>query len=133
MTGLRVLLVEDDELNQQLVRAILARSANPVLCGAQLATAGSLAQARAALAAGAIDIVLLDMGLPDGSGLDLAAELQQHRSDQASPAVIALSGAAVEHREAALAAGCVAVLGKPYGAAELADLLMAHLPVGEAR
>jgi CheY-like chemotaxis protein len=132
MTGLRVLLVEDDELNQQLVQAILARSANPVLCGAQLATAGSLAQARAALAAGAIDIVLLDMGLPDGSGLDLAAELQ-HRSDQASPAVIALSGAAVEHREAALAAGCVAVLGKPYGAAELADLLMAHLPVGEAR
>ena len=129
MTGLRVLLVEDDELNQALVRAILARSSNPVLSGAQLATAGSLAQARAALAAGAIDIVLLDMGLPDGSGLDLAAELQGRR-DQVSPAVIALSGAAAEKREAALAAGCVAVLGKPYGPAELASLLMAHRPVG---
>jgi CheY-like chemotaxis protein len=129
MTGLRVLLVEDDELNQALVRAILARSANPVLRGAQLATAGSLAQARTALAAGAIDIVLLDMRLPDGSGLDLAAELQR-RVYQVSPAVIALSGAAAEQREAALAAGCVAVLGKPYRAAELAGLLAAHLPVG---
>lgn len=128
MTGLRVLLVEDDELNQALVRAILARSDNLVLRGAQVVTAGNLAQARAALAAGAIDIVLLDMRLPDGSGLDLAAELQRH-GDQASPAVIALSGAAAERREAATAAGCVAVLGKPYSAAELAGLLMAHLPV----
>ena len=81
MRDVRVLLVEDDELNQALVRAILARSDNPVLRGAQVVTAGNLAQARAALAAGAIDIVLLDMGLPDGSGLDLAAELQRH-SDQ---------------------------------------------------
>jgi CheY-like chemotaxis protein len=129
VTGLRVLLVEDDELNQALVRAILARSASPVLRGAQLATAGSLAQARAALAAGAIDIVLLDMRLPDGSGLDLAAELQRH-SDRVPPAVIALSGAAAEQREAALAAGCVAVLGKPYSSAELASLLEAHVPVG---
>jgi CheY-like chemotaxis protein len=124
--GLRVLLVEDDELNQALVRAIMARS-GPVLRGAQLVTAGSIAQARGVLAAGAIDIVLLDMGLPDGSGLDLAAELQRH-SDQVSPVVIALTGAAAEQREAALAAGCVAVLGKPYGPAELASLLAAHLP-----
>ena len=129
MTGLRVLLVEDDELNQALVRAILARSASPVLRGAQLATAGSLAQARVALAADAIDIVLLDMRLPDGSGLELAAELQ-HPSDRVPPAVIALSGAAAEQREAALAAGCAAVLGKPYSSAELASLLVAHLPVG---
>lgn len=129
MTGLRVLLVEDDELNQALVRAILARSANPVLRAVQLATAGSLAQARVALAADSIDIVLLDMRLPDGSGLELAAELQRH-SDRVPPAVIALSGAATEQREAALAAGCVAVLGKPYSSAELASLLVAHLPVG---
>jgi CheY-like chemotaxis protein len=128
VTGLRILLVEDDELNQALVRAILARSANLALRGAQVVTAGNLAQARAALAAAAFDIVLLDMRLPDGSGLDLAAELQRH-SDQVSPAVIALSGAAAEQREAALAAGCVAVLGKPYGTAELGSLLMAHLPV----
>ncbi len=124
---MRILLVEDDDLNQALVRAILARSADPVLRGAQLVVAGSLAQARAALAAGAIDVVLLDMRLPDGNGLDLATELQR-RGDRASPVVIALSGAAAEQRDAALAAGCVAVLGKPYGPADLSSLLAAHLP-----
>jgi len=33
MTGPRILLVEDDDLNQALVRAILGRSADPVLRG----------------------------------------------------------------------------------------------------
>lgn len=127
--GMRILVVEDDELNQALVRAILAASADPVLRGAQLVAARSMTQARAALVAGAIDVVLLDMWLPDGSGLDLAAELQR-RDDRASPAVIAVTGAAAEQRAAALAAGCVAVLGKPYSAAELSGTLLAQLPPG---
>jgi CheY-like chemotaxis protein len=42
--------------------------------------------------------------------------------------VIALTGAAAEHRDAALAAGCAAVLGKPYSPAKLCSLLAAHLP-----
>jgi CheY-like chemotaxis protein len=67
------------------------------------------------------------MRLPDGSGLDLAAE-PQRRGDRASPTVIALSGAAAEQRDAALAAGRVTVLGKPYAPAELSSLLAAHLP-----
>jgi CheY-like chemotaxis protein len=124
--GLRILLVEDDELNHALVRAIVARAADPVLSGAHVVAAGSLARARAALAEGAFDVVLLDMRLPDGSGLDLAAELRS--GDRAPPAVIALSGAATEQRDAALAAGCVAVLGKPYSPADLSSLLVGHLP-----
>jgi CheY-like chemotaxis protein len=122
------LVVEDDPLNQALVRAILARAADPALRGARVVAARGLAQAREALAADTIDVVLLDMRLPDGSGLDLAAELQR-RGDQASPAVIALTGEAAGQRDAALAAGCVAVLGKPYSAAELSGTLRAHLPL----
>ena len=127
MADLRILLVEDDDLNQALVPAIVARSADPVLRGARVVAAGTLARARAVLAAGGVDVVLLDVRLPDGSGLDLAAELQGW-GDRACPAVILLSGAAAEHRNAALAAGCVAVLGKPYAPAELSSLLAAHLP-----
>jgi CheY-like chemotaxis protein len=125
--GLRILHVEDDELNQALVRAIVARSADPAVNGAQVVAAGSLALARAALAGGAFDVVLLDMRLPDGSGLDLAAEIRQG-GGRASPAVIALSGAAAEQRGAALAAGCVAVLGKPYSPAYLSSLLGSYHP-----
>jgi len=139
------LLVEDDELNQVLVRTVLARSADPVLQAAELVAVGSLARARAVLADGWVDVVLLDMHLPDGSGLALAAELQQaagvpqvpaapqvpeprSADGRRSPVVVALSGAAAEQRAAALAAGCAAVLGKPYTAAELCELLVTHLP-----
>jgi two-component system KDP operon response regulator KdpE len=127
VAGLRVLLVEDDALNQALVRAILTRATDPVLREADLVVAGSLAEARAALAGGAVDVVLLDMRLPDGSGLELAAELAGCAGG--APVMIALSGAA-ELRDSALAAGCVAALGKPYTAAELCGQITTHLPGG---
>jgi CheY-like chemotaxis protein len=95
MADARILLVEDDDLNQRLVRTVLARSGDPVLRSAYLIQAASLAEARAA-----------------GSG---------------GPAVVALTGAAPEQGSAALAAGCIAVLGKPYKAAQLCALVRAAL------
>ncbi|HEY8044809.1 MAG TPA: response regulator [Streptosporangiaceae bacterium] len=125
MAGARILLVEDDQLNQRLVRAVLARSDDPMLSGACLVEAASLAEARAALAHGRVDVVLLDMNLPDGSGLSLAAEVR--RTGSRRPVLVALSGAAAAHEDAALAAGCAAVVGKPYQAAQLRALLTAAL------
>jgi two-component system KDP operon response regulator KdpE len=123
----RVLLVEDDDLNRTLVRTIFARSTDPLLRHAQLIEAGSLARARTALREGPVDVVLLDLGLPDGSGIDLAAELKL-LGPQHAPAVLALTGAAEpELGRAALAAGCAAVVRKPYPMAELRDLLSTHL------
>ena len=124
MADARILLVEDDDLNQQLVRRVLARSGDPVLRSACLVQAASLAEARAALASSAVDVVLLDMNLPDGNGLSLAAEVQRTGS---GPAMVALTGAGPEQGDAALAAGCTAVLGKPYKAAQLCALVCAAL------
>jgi CheY-like chemotaxis protein len=121
----RILLVEDDDLNQRLVRTVLARSGDPVLRSACLVQAASLAEARAALATSAVDVVLLDMNLPDGPGLSLAAEVQ--RTGSGGPAIVALTGAGPEQGDAALAAGCAAVLGKPYKAAQLCALVCAAL------
>ena len=130
MPGAEILLVEDDDLNQALVPAILARSDQPHLRDAHVTVAGTLAQARAVLAERHIDLVLLDMRLPDGSGLPLATELRDQPGQSA--AVIALTGAPAEHGDDALAAGCVAVLGKPYSLGELREVVAAHLPPGEA-
>jgi two-component system, OmpR family, KDP operon response regulator KdpE len=121
----QILLVEDDDLNQRLVRTVLARSGDPVLRSACLVQAASLAEARAALATSAVDVVLLDMNLPDGHGLSLAAEVQ--RTGSGGPAIVALTGAGPEQGDAALAAGCTAVLGKPYKAAQLCALVCAAL------
>ena len=124
MSDARILLVEDDDLNQQLVRRVLARSGDPVLRSACLVQAASLAEARAALASSTVNVVLLDMNLPDGNGLSLAAEVQRTGS---GPAMVALTGAGLEQGDAALAAGCTAVLGKPYKAAQLCALVCAAL------
>ena len=119
-------------LNRALVRAVLARTAEPELRGVCLVEAGDLAQARAALAAAPVDVVLLDLGLPDGSGLELAAELRNSHGGS-PPAVVAVTGAATPGQASeAMEAGCQAVLAKPYAVADLCavlvDLLRRHRP-----
>jgi DNA-binding NarL/FixJ family response regulator len=69
-----ILIVDDDPA----VRQRLTRVTAQVAPQAHSATAGSLAEARALLAQGRFDLALLDVGLPDGSGLDLLPWMQQH-------------------------------------------------------
>ena len=61
----RLLLVEDDAS----LREILARFLEE--CGVEVICAGSLAEGRAELEEGHFDAYVLDVGLPDGSGLAL--------------------------------------------------------------
>jgi len=60
----RVLHVEDDEDIQKVVKALLEDQAEVTACD-------SLSQARDLLRGAAFDLAILDVGLPDGSGLDL--------------------------------------------------------------
>lgn len=69
------ILIVDDEL---AVRQRLARVSAKVAPLARSATAASLSEARALLAHGRFDLVLLDVGLPDGSGLDLLPWMATH-------------------------------------------------------
>ncbi|HYN95782.1 MAG TPA: response regulator [Pilimelia sp.] len=127
MTASHVLLVEDEELNRALVRAILARTAEPAVRDVALAEAGNLAAARDALASTPVDVVLLDLNLPDGNGLTLAAELAE-RANGERPEVIALTASVLpQDRAAAMAAGCDGFLDKPYAAADLVKVLATHL------
>jgi two-component system KDP operon response regulator KdpE len=124
---LRLLLVEDEQLNRTLVKAILARAGDERLRTAQLREADTLAAARRMLAEGPVDIVLLDVQLPDGSGLTLARELAEVPLAQ-RPTILALTaGALPEQHEAALAAGCDAVLIKPYTVEEFEAVLASHI------
>ncbi len=62
-------------------RAWLTTALGEAFPGIQIATAGSLADARHALTSQLPDIALIDIGLPDGSGIDLINELNiKHRS-----------------------------------------------------
>lgn len=116
-----ILAVEDDAVIRSLIRAILAQADTPAIRDATLHEAASLGQARQILASERIDLLLLDIHLPDGLGLDLAAELRGHRADR--PAIVALTASVLPaEQQAALDSGCDAFLAKPYPAAALISI-----------
>ena len=100
MTAMNVLLVEDDARDIDLTRRALARAAPQI----SLRVAATLEEARACLAENTpCDLVLTDLTLPDGSGLQLVAEIRE----RAQPlAVVVLTGSgSAETALAALKAG----------------------------
>jgi serine phosphatase RsbU (regulator of sigma subunit) len=87
----RVLLVEDDEGDAFLVRELLLDAGSDV----ELLRARSIAEAADHLAEAGIDCVLLDLGLPDASGLDALRSVLELAPNIA---VLVLTGLADEHR-----------------------------------
>jgi len=126
--ALRILAVDDDPVNLSLIRAIVHRAADAAIRGAVLREAQSLGEARRVLASEPIDILLLDVHLPDGLGLDLAAEVRNEAPDEldgrAGPAIVALTASVLPaDQQAALDAGCNAFLAKPYAASALTSVI----------
>ena len=119
----RLLLVEDEQPNRALLRAVLTRARDERLRRATVLEAGTLAVAREALGGNdPIDLVLLDVRLPDGSGIDLAREITG--TTEARPKVLILSASVMPQQQAeAVAAGCDAFLAKPYRPPELLSVL----------
>jgi two-component system KDP operon response regulator KdpE len=111
--GPLVLAVEDDARNAALLRASL------VPAGYRLAIVASLTAARSWLADERPDLVLLDAGLPDGSGLDLARELRASPATVAIPIIVASARVMATDVTAAEEVGCNAFLGKPLNLTEL--------------
>ena len=123
-SGPRILLVEDEPANRALVRAIIARTDRAELDGIALLEAATIAEARSVLASHPVDIVLVDVRLPDGNGLDLATELRARPG--AGPAKVVIVSASVlpTERTRALATGADAFLAKPFDAKDLVELLV---------
>ncbi len=107
---LRLLVVEDDREIRSMMQSTLAVE------GFEVQTAVSLSEARALLAHRAPDVVVLDLGLPDGDGLEL---VQQIRKQHSLPILIV----SARHQEAQkirlLDAGADDYLTKPFAVGEL--------------
>jgi CheY-like chemotaxis protein len=131
-TPRRILLVEDEDLNRTLVKAVLARAQIEAVRDAEVLDASSLAAARKRLNEQDVDLVLLDMNLPDGNGLALARELSSGSGAGAGrprPVVVAVTASVLpQDRTAAIEAGCDGFLDKPYAAADLVAVVAEHLP-----
>ncbi|MBY0229354.1 MAG: response regulator, partial [Gemmataceae bacterium] len=120
----RVLLVEDNAVNQFLVLRLLERSGHRAL----LASDGQ--QAVEAAARQRFDVVLMDWQLP---GMDGGEATRRIRRQGSRVPIIALTAHALPaERERCLEAGCDAVLTKPFRAEELAEAIARAVPDAEA-
>jgi DNA-binding response OmpR family regulator len=124
--GAAILVVEDEPANRSLLRAVLARSKDAWIRELPFYEAASLAEARRVLSVEQIGLVILDVRLPDGSGLDLARELNELAGR--GPRVLILSASVLPaDREAAATVGVDAFLGKPYAPSALLEAIGALL------
>lgn len=122
---MRLLIVEDDEMLRDGLTVGLR------LAGFTADAVASCADAEAALETGGFDGMVLDLMLPDGSGLDVLARLRARGS---SLPVLLLTARDRSHdRVTGLDAGADDYLGKPFDLPELAARLRAILRRGEGR
>ncbi|MFG6178801.1 response regulator [Halomonas sp. THAF12] len=122
---MRLLVIEDDPLIARSLEHALAPLGNTVEAFA------TRAEARAALAHDCFDLVLLDLGLPDGDGLELLAELRD-RGDT-TPVLILTARDAVDDRVSGLDLGADDYLAKPFSIAELEARVRALLRRSQQR
>ncbi len=123
--GSMILAVEDDARNAALLRAVLEPA------GFRMLFADSLASARAELAQATPDLVLLDVGLPDGNGLDLARELRASARTATVPIITASARVLPADQTAAQDAGSDRFLPKPLRPRELLSAVHALLGADE--
>ena len=116
---LRVLLAEDNAVNQTLALAILAKFG----IKAELARNGY--EALQAVSVREFDVVLMDVQMPELDGLDATRAIRALPGSVAQPWIIALTANAFEQdRQLCLAAGMDDFVAKPFKQEALRDALM---------
>lgn len=116
-----VLVVDDHEFNQRLLERLLERE------GHQVRSVDSLAAAERALAEEQPAMIVLDLNLPDGSGLELTRRLKSHPGTASIPIVACTAAVMPSDEDRALAAGCDAFVAKPIDLQRFAAIVSSML------
>jgi two-component system response regulator PilR (NtrC family) len=119
----RALVVDDEPDIRELLEITLGRMQ------LEVATAGDFASAIRQLGSQRFDLVLTDMRLPDGDGLDLVEWIQGHRPGV--PVAVITAHGNVEAAVRALKLGAFDFISKPLDLAALRKLITATLKLGE--
>lgn len=116
-----ILLVEDDPAIRAICQVTFERARLGPLPEVRYVDAGDLVEARAMIDREAPDLIVMDVRLPDGNGLDLIRELRGSPQHSAVKVIIASASVLATERDTSLAAGADRFLAKPYRPAELVD------------
>jgi two-component system, sensor histidine kinase and response regulator len=124
--GSRILLVEDNPVNQQVAQRLLQKMA------AQVTLASNGAEALDRLAEGRFDAVLMDCQMPVMDGFDATRRIREMESSSGAkhlPIIALTANVMNEDRVRCIEAGMDAHLGKPIEPSQLADALGRYLRV----
>jgi two-component system chemotaxis response regulator CheY len=112
----RVLIVDDSPTIRRMVKASLG-----ALADATFLEAGSGLQAIEAIAVSTVQIVVLDLNMPDMHGLDVLRFVRSHDHFKDLPVMVLTTRGDSTSRDAALQAGASAYMTKPFSPAALAS------------
>jgi PAS domain S-box-containing protein len=127
-SGLRILLAEDNPVNQKLAVRLLEKQ------GHQVRLAGTGAEALAALAEQPFDLVLMDVQMPELDGLEATRQLRRRERQTGGhmPVIAMTAHAMTGDRERCLEAGMDGYLAKPIRPDALAAAIAGLAPVPAA-
>lgn len=118
----RVLLVEDDRLERMNLTLVLGREAF------DLDVAANATEAYALLAGRRYEVVLTDIGLPDGDGFEVLHAAK--RADAATKVVLVTGSQSAVTQEQALLQGAESLLLKPFALATILETVRGLMGVG---
>jgi len=115
LSGLRVLVVDDELDTRELVAAVLTT------CGAEVVSLGSATEALDQMERQRFDLLISDIGMPEMNGYDLIGRIRQLAEEDGgrTPAIALTAYAGIDDRKRALAAGYEMHIAKPFAPAEL--------------
>lgn len=120
----RVLLVEDNELNQIVAREILTHAGLKI----DLAVNGEEAVRAVMTNPGAYDAVLMDMRMPVMDGFDAIKAIRGEFSKEDLPIISTTAGGVADERERCLAVGANDYLPKPFLVTDICAILIRWIP-----
>lgn len=119
----RILIIEDDALFREMLLSAMQMDGHEAL------GAGSMAHGREALESQRFDLVLLDVGLPDGNGLRFIPEIS---AAEGAPEVIIITGDGhADGAELAITSGALDYISKPTSLASVREAVQRALAYRE--
>ena len=128
LQGLRILVVEDNKINQMVAKGLLAQEGATVT----LADDGQLGVTAVAAAQHTFDAVLMDVQMPVMDGYAATRAIRQELGLTALPIIAMTANAMASDRAACLAAGMNEHIGKPFELDQLVAMLLRYAAQADA-
>ena len=123
LDGAKVLLVEDNELNQELAKLLLARK------GIEVTVANNGAESLKILQTSCFDCVLMDIQMPVMDGYTACREIRKNPRFADLPVIALTANVMSADQEKSIAAGMNEHIGKPFNEQEMFTVMSRYIKI----